>query len=317
MKKVIFSCLTLAVAGLFFARPVGAAKSLTYGGLSITPAIEQLVIQPNQSSISFQIRLDNNLKTPVSIQASSLDFKSLNASGGLAFIGSGGSTVDHKYGLANWIDLPADNIVLAPNQGQFVNVQIENRTDLSPGGHYAAILFQVNAASQSGTNQVSANQVVSSLVFVRKVGGEHFGLNLKKPSLPVSWLRLPNNVDLSFTNTGNTQTAPRGTVIFKNMFGTQVGNGIVNPNSSLVLPGSNRVIRTPINVQGRIFWPGLYSVNTAYQPDDGSAAKITSTKFLYINLPLILVVVVLIFAIDYLQRYLRWRWRKWRHPKKP
>jgi len=92
----------------------------------------------------------NNTKSRCALRTSSLDFKSLNESGGWAFVTNGTDQLGHKYGLASWLTIPPDLIELQPNQTKPVKITVDNRSDLSPGGHYAAVLFKAANVTQGG-----------------------------------------------------------------------------------------------------------------------------------------------------------------------
>jgi len=223
--------------------------------------------------------------------------------------------LEHKYGLTNWIDLPADPIVLPAGGGQFVNVTIENRGDLTPGGHYAAVLFKVISPNgTSGNNSVINSQIISSLFFVRKGGGEQYVLDLTKLNLHRhwAWFGWPNRTDLSFYNSGNVQTAPRGTIVLHG------ASNILNLDSSLVLPQSTRRISSDLAIGGSPFWPGYYRAAVTYQPDGGGAVKTAAVHLIYIGWKFPL---ALIIALYLLYRVLGQRgekiWRRirrWAYP---
>ena len=123
--KIRIGLLGILVAS-FAAPSLATAASISYKGISLSPAIEQLNIQPGQTSLSYTVRVDSSLSSPVTLSVSSLDFKSFNDTGGLAFVGNSAGQLQHKYGLANWLDLPNQPVTLDPNGGQFINITIEN-----------------------------------------------------------------------------------------------------------------------------------------------------------------------------------------------
>ena len=302
------SCL---LAGLADGQRAEATGSISLKGIALTPAIKNLDVHKGQATASFNIMVTNNTKNNVTLGISSVDFKSLNNGGGLAFVGNNAGQVDHKYGLARWLDIPG-NVELKPNQTKPVPITVENRGDLSPGGHYAAVLFKVSGGG-SGGNRVAFNQVVSTLVFVRKIDGEQYGIGLAKPSLPVSWLHLPTNIDLFFKNTGNVQAVPRGLVTISSPLSHEVARGIINTDSSLVLPESTRLIRTGLFNTGSAWLPGWYHVRVAYHYDGSSAMAFYDSSFLYLNLLSISFGLVALAVIWYIARQAGRLYRKWRH----
>jgi len=302
MKRLILILSVIASLVL----PVSAkvsASSLTIHGLSVTPDIYQAALSPGQDSISYQINLGNDLTTPIRVSVTSLDFKSLNESGGLLFIGSAAPGADHKYGLANWIELPTDPITLQAGKSQQIPVKIANRDDLAAGGHYAAIIFHVNSAGSNGTNPVQLNQEVSSLVFVRKLGGDTYSLHVTKAQTDGNIFKWPGHLKLTIANTGNTQTAPAGYIDLLDQ------RTLLNENSNLVLPGSSRLFNTHLSATPG-FWPQKYTISVHYRPDALSNFSSYAYQFWYIN-PLFVLIFggLLVFvSIRYEKGRRAWAW---------
>lgn len=304
--KLKLLAIALAFAGIS-AHSLAATppQSVTYKGITLTPAIANVEVAPDEASSSFKIKVENKQDTPVSLVASSLDFKSLNDTGGVAFIGSNTSALEHKYGLANWIGLPAGDINLKPNTSQEVTVTIDNRADLSPGGHYAAILFRTVGSTGGGSNKVNLNQVVATLVFLKKSGGEIYSLNLQKPHLKTVFFGLPSNLDLFIKNTGNTQTIPRGVVSVTGPNGKQYERGILNPDSGLVLPDSTRLYRTEVFKTGHSWLPGKYTAEITYRSQDLKSASTAQYSFFYLNIFSVALLIIIIVIILWLARRLK------------
>jgi hypothetical protein len=308
MKPVKILMALLAVAGpLLLTSTATAATTVTQQGITLTPAIQNVELGSGTERSAFKIRIANNQKTPATLTLSSLDFKSLNETGGVAFIGAGAGQLEYKYGLANWIKLPQETLTLPPGAGREVEIIIENREDLSPGGHYAAILFRNAAANADRPNQVDVSQVVATLVFLKKTGGEVYALQLDKMSLPKSWFSLPQVIGLPMNNTGNIQTAPRGVVSIIGPGNKMYARGIINPDSGLVLPESRRYFRTPLTTTGHAWLPGFYKAVVTYRADAQSEAQTEEFRFFYVNLGTIAAAAICIAAIVTFIRYVRHR----------
>lgn len=304
MRKLVFSFATACLLLLSLGALPASAASISLKGLSISPAIEQFNLAPSQKQLSYKINIDNNQPYPVRVLISSLDFKSLNDSGGLAFIGSSGSQLEHRYGLANWLSLPG-HVDLPAGGGKTVKVTIDNRQDLSPGGHYAAILFKLAGSPGPGTNKVLIDQVISSLLFVSKSGnGERYAVSLSKVSFNAGWFGWPSEAKLYFANSGNVQTAPRGTLLLR---GSQQ---IINQDSNLVLPGSQRVYTTPLEAS-KPFWPWVYHAQIAFRADGVNTYQSATISLLYINPWFLLIpLALLIWLLAAKPRLRRWLWRR-------
>ncbi|HSX35789.1 MAG TPA: hypothetical protein VLH84_02535 [Patescibacteria group bacterium] len=277
-----------------------SADSITYKGITLTPAVINLDLQKGQTRASFDIQVSNNTSEPQALTISSIDFRSLNETGGVAFIGSEASEFDHKYGLASWLDLGNGSVELAPGQTKTVSVAVDNRMDLSPGGHYAAVLFRSAGVSSvtGGANPVAINQVVSSLVFVRKTEGAKFSIGLEQLSVPRGWFRLPSAINVVFKNTGNIQLVPRGLITVSGPFSHEVSRGIVNTDSNLVLPGGSRLYQVNLFKTGHVWWPGIYHVRVQYRYDGSVALQTATAAFLYLD-PMLIGIVLVVIAVSW------------------
>ena len=299
---VVVGAVFILLASILIQAHTNAApnKPITYDGITISPAIIKIALQPGQDKHSFPITVRNDTNAAADITLSTEDFKSLNETGGLALINTGGNATQHKYGLASWLELSTTNIHLDPKQTAIVTATINNRPDLSPGGHYAAILFRsMSKFTNRGVTHIPVNQVISSLVFVQKVGGEKYGLALERPSIPLSWLNLPDHIGLRFKNTGNIQETPYGVVIIRDVLGREVSRGLIQTGSSLILPESQRFFRTGLFNTSRAWLPGVYTATAYYHADNQAAQGQIRTIFWYINLKFLAIAssLILLFGI--------------------
>lgn len=290
---------SLVFGGLFiFQQQTSAASTITASGITVSPAIINLNLNKDQATNSFDTSLTNNTNQAISLTVSSLDFKSLNDTGGLTFIGSSAADASRKHSLAAWITTPTDAVVIGAKQTVKVPIIIDNRSDLSPGGHYAAVLYSISAPDTSaGSVKVNVNQVASTLVFVTKTDGANYGLELNKFRVRFSWWHIPRTIDLSFLNSGNSQTVPRGLITVSTSSGNEVSRGQINTNSSILLPDNTRVYSTPLLKTGSAIWPGVYKVYVTYHSDDISQIKTADVNFTYINLLGIIELIVAIIVI--------------------
>lgn len=290
-----------------------AEQALT--GVTVSPALANIDLQPGQQQQTVNASITNNTASAVTITLSTVDFKSLNDSGGVLFIGS----TTYKYGLAKWISLPNGKVSLAPHQTQRLSVTIANRTDLSPGGHYGAIVYKVlpDSHSSAGNNNVNVQQELSTLVFIKKLGGEVYGLRLEHVQLGGSLFHAPESAVLTFRNTGNTQTVPRGLVQVSGPHSPEVSRGLINTDSGLVLPDSTRKFAVPLSGSSHLLWPGRYHVTVHYRYDESGSFATENLGFTYLNLPLLAGSLVGLVVIGlFLRRVVRWRKRRARKTTK-
>lgn len=276
MKRWVLAA--VAAAGL--AWPAMAAEPANRG-IEVSPPFNNIVVTGGQVT-PFTIGLRNRSDVAQTLSVTAVDFKALDETGGAAFINTSGQT--DKYTLAKWMELDQDSVTIKPGESVKLTGRIINRDDLSPGGHYGAVLFGLDPSGAGGGNQVALKQVASSLLFVIKTGGEKYGLDLKSVNAPKSAFSPPSKLRLRFYNGGNVHTAPRGIVTISDPSGRIVSKGTVNVDSSLVLPDSYRQIPVTmqhINLANAI---GNYEVLVQYRDGNQDQIKTFSQKIYIFSL---------------------------------
>jgi hypothetical protein len=290
---------------LIWCVPTVNATAIQISGLSVSPAIEQLNLTVNQQTASFNCLITNNTNTTLKLTYSAQDFTALNnTSGSISFLPN--SSPSTTYGLAEWIRFGVNETILAPKGSQIVPVTIINTEDLSPGGHYAAVKFTATSplSSVSG-DSFTANEVVSTLVFLTTSGHVIQAVKLKPLQLPWLTLQIPTSIHLVFDNIGNTQTVPQGLVTITSPSHSNIAKGPINIGSGLVLPATSRLYTVSLISEQTFNYPGIYNMKVSYQPA-GSQSITTITKhFLYINEPLFIAVgaIIVIALLWIIRRY--------------
>jgi len=288
---------------LFFSLTLFAPHNSTQAqekqpGFSISPFFQEINVQKDQASAPFSIEVKNTTDNPAVFRVSVLDFGTLDESGGVAFLGSADNL---KYSLASWISLSSDALVLKPGETQAIKGTIENRESLSPGGHYGAIFFKIEDADNNVTDNkqspVTFDPSFASLLFVRKVGGETYGLNLNNKDFAKSIFTLPGWIKLRFQNTGNVHVIPRGTVEISDPWGRQVLKSIINNESSIILPETFRVFPGTFRQIVPVFVPGRYTLIVNYRYDGKNDFVSERVNFFLIPPIFMLVLIVLMFAL--------------------
>lgn len=296
-KLILASVVALAVCA--FGGVASAAKPATQntaGGITISPFIQQITIQPSDVEKNFNLKLTNSTNSLQELRLSVQDFGSLDETGGVLL--KGGSSYTKKYGLTSWIKLGTDTVVLQPKESREIPVTIQNRLSLQPGGHYAAVVASVKALDAVSGNEVAINQQLMSLVLANKTGGEQYALKLANIEQNGNWLKLPTVIKLRFQNPGNVHVVPRGTVVLRSPSGAILSKGVINTESAYVLPETFREIYVPLTKVGNDFpFPGLYHIEVDYRYDgiDKTAHKSSMVRFINLKLwagLLILVVVI-------------------------
>ena len=294
MKKFFFALLLFS-AIIFPARGVSAETN--QGGLTLSPMFQEISLEQADQQKFFSVSLTNNTDALLTLRLSLLDFGSLDESGGVAFLGAS-NNLEKKYALSSWMRPEKDTMILQPGESQNVKVTIENRDSLAPGGHYGAVVFKAgdDADDPSATNRVAVNELFSVLVFVKKIGGEIYRLDLKGEAYKQNIFAFPKMLELRFGNSGNVHIVPHGAVTITDPLGTVVSKGIINEESGLILPESIRVYPVRLGALARSFVPGRYTMKVAYRYDGRDDFTIVTLQFNFI--PPMTIAAILALAVS-------------------
>ncbi len=262
-------------------------------GIAITPPLQKLIVTTEPQK-SFSLGVTNNTGLEQKLAITTVDFGALDETGGLLFVGEN-SDFEKKYGLAHWLKLDQDQLDLQPGQSASVVVTVINDSTLAPGGHYGALLLRDarDLNKPSGT-KVDLKSVVSSLIFLQKLGGEKYDMHLERISHNGGLLRMPSSVSVNFKNRGNVHVVPRGIVTLKDMRGKVVAKGVINIESSLILPEANRNFAVPLQKLAQASVPGNYTITVDYRYDGFDQFASKDFHFLFVNIPLVGVSVLII-----------------------
>lgn len=269
------------------------------GTITIEPAVIDVTLENASSEASLSFSLTNNSDKPVTLEIFPIDFKQQDEFGRIAMV-SQDEAGSYSYSLSSFLEFETNLLDLEPGEKRTVTATAQNRADLSPGGHYAAVVARL---VQSG-KETTVSPAVSSLVLLRKTGGERFNLSLKDVQWPKSAFTFTyqRNIRLLFQNEGNIHLVPHGRAEIKDMFGRLLYKGIINSPSSKVFPESRRYV--PVEMKKiESSWP--ISFNTFIVRGSDSLQKtpfLYSTSFVYIH-PLVVVFMVAFPAFILIMRH--------------
>lgn len=267
------------------------------GGLSIGPFLQEIVLSEGQTESSFTVTVTNTTSTELPLRLTVVDFGAADEAGGINFLPSA-DNLERRYGLASWMRLEKDVLVLKPGTSQQVKVTVENRESLSPGGHYGAVVFRMDNTSNSGEIQPKVNftKAVSTLVLAKKLGGERNSITLSNATWSGPPFALPREIKLRFLNNGNVHAVPTGDVTVRDTFGRTLSAGQINPSSTVVLPESIRGYPVKLSEQGTLWLPGWVTVTTRYRVTE-TRAYTTSISSFFIATPRSVLVVFIIAIV--------------------
>lgn len=291
MRKILFSFLISFFVLLSFLKNCQAESQVNDNGFSIAPFFQEVALEKDQPYAKFNLEVSNNTAMPVVFKLAVLDFGSLDESGGVAFLGASEKNLTNRYGLASWVVLEKDALALNPKEKQSIQVTIQNKESLSPGGHYAAIVLKIEndeSDVENKSSEVAFNPSFASLIFARKLGGEIYDLRLNNKEVGNNIFSLPSSIDLRFRNSGNVHTVPRGAVSLIDPLGKEVMKGVINQESGLILPETFRIFSIDLKKVALAYFPGRYKLFVRYR-FDGKEDFVTEEQTInFVPLPVIL-----------------------------
>lgn len=224
---------------------VAGYKSVLATGVVVEPAFQSASIGNEQKQTELSVQLTNQTDSTQVFKLSTVDIRQFDEAGRIGLVDK--PVTDNQYALAPYLHLAENQIELAAKEKRSITVTIQNSLDLSPGGHYGAVVAEVVSSGSEGEQVVVP--AVSAIILVHKVGGERFHLNLKSIRLPDIWFTMPKKVQLLFENHGNVHVIPRGQVILVDIFNRRVAEGIINDGSLVVMPETQRALTTELAVR--------------------------------------------------------------------
>lgn len=229
---------------LFFALP-GVAQAQTPAtlpsALILDPTYQEIILEESDAAKETEITLSNLTQTTQLFELTALRVNQIDAQGNVIL--SDKPLNAQEGNQVDFVQVSSPQLELKAGEKKELNVTIQNTQDLSPGGHYVALVV-VSKTDLKKEGQQTVLPALSTYLLIRKKGGEQFHLSLKsiQDLRSFFWSSLPTSLTLEFENQGNVHNTPRGQVKLKDLFGRTVVEGTVNDGSLVVLPQSLRNI---------------------------------------------------------------------------
>lgn len=243
-KLMIAALLWLGVfslGGLSLARAQGSSDVT----LTITPPLVKVGMNPGESWSS-TLKLVNNGDRPLTIFTSKMDFTS-GPDGGVKLLDPQRDRLElegiERFRLSEWLELPSDPIVIAPQGSQEIVYTIKVPADAEPGGHYAAILAGTKPTAEGSGSLVKISSLLASLVMLNVAGEtDERGAIAEFSTGRLVFDRPPVDFTVRFANQGNIHLQPQGEIFIRDMYGREKGRLPINHATEFgnVLPGSTR-----------------------------------------------------------------------------
>lgn len=301
----------LAVWSLKFTPALAAAPS----GITVSPAFQMVSVPSGTDQQPITFTITNNQPVAQTLNLSVADFSTLNESGGLFFVGTNPTALQKRYGLAKWVSLPVSSLTIPAKGSYKLQAVVLNLPSLAAGGHYGALMISLNNNSQpaASNNQVGLHPIASSLLFVTKLDGATYGLSLANVYLKHSLFSLPTFLTLRFQNTGNTHVLPRGEVTLTGSGNKLVAKGIVNENSSPILPQTYRRYTVQLRKVTSASGIDKYSLRVDFRFVGLSQFRSYQTSFWILPAYVLVICTVLVLLVGSVAV---WLWRRAASPSK-
>ncbi len=297
------SALRIGFFLLLFLLCFSVSQARASENISLSPAYQEVDLAEKEPEKKISFTLSNNTSHSSQFELMPVNFAPNDPNGGLKFFEA--KEQSYLFSLASYLQFESTNFVLEAHEKKEIPIIIENRQDLSPGGHYAALIVK----QIPGEGETKISPAISALIFLKKIGGERYNLSLKDISFPPSLFTFsyPKDVRVTFQNEGNIHLIPYGRSEVRDMFGRLLYIGVLNENSFFVLPDSRRYIYL---TQREVSFSLPISFNTFTFSGTDSLKKVTysyKNTFIYINPVFASVVLILAICVPIGIRYLKKR----------
>jgi hypothetical protein len=300
-----------AIALILLTNATSVMVSSAPSTLTIAPAQLDLTLRTGQPKVQKDIELRNDSLFVQSVSLSAIDISNADEYGNLVFLDTQTTDVVSKYGIANWLSLPSQPISIQPGAVTTFTATINDRSDLSPGAHYGAILISKQDPASSKADNVPFKVVLSDMVFLVKEGAIIQGLELKEWSVSKDWRTSPK-VDLRFYNSGNTFAVPRGYITLADPLGHQIARTAINQDSVRIFPETYRHLTESLATIASSWVPGWYRLSIEYRYDGENVFHHVEGRYWYVQIwHLLIIGVILLTTI-----FIIWKFRHWSRPRR-
>jgi len=234
MKKFFLLLIFLFLFSPIF---VHAQSGMT---MSITPPLIKNNVSPGQIWKS-SVKITNNNKEEINVYVETLDFKGSSESGAVEFLTDvSENEEENKHLLSRWIVIDPGPIKIPAQTSKEISFIIDVPEEVSPGGHYAAILAGTKPPQDQveGTS-IKISSLLGSLILLNVKGDvKEEGKIREFSSEKGVYEKAEVEFTVRFQNTGNVHIQPRGEIRVYNWLGKDKGHMTLNHNSEFgnVLP---------------------------------------------------------------------------------
>jgi|GEM_PF-2150306 len=274
-------------------------------GIRVEPLSLELTVSADQPEAKGVINFKNLTDQNQFVDFSAIELNTTDSQGNLELLNlAGGKNTNASI----FISLSSASAVLAPQTDFSLRVVAKNSQSLAPGGHYAGVIARFTS-NDLGVNKTQVLPAVSTLLLVRKIGGERYHISLMEVEGSGKQLvfRLPEEFHLTFANEGNIHLVPYGTVELIDLFGRVVKRGIINDSSKIIFPQSQRrLTQSIVNLEPS--WPAMfYRLRIQGTTSPGAVNFGQEFSFIYVSTPALLLIICSLLILVAIKRWKRKR----------
>lgn len=251
------------------------------GEISLSPAIEKVVIENPEQPIQYTIFVTSSLERPEQVVFDVLPVSSVDTLGKPMI----DESPDAFQRISQQVMLDPQKTVLLPQETVGISVTIHGKF-LPPGGSYALITATLKENEDNrNQSQTSVVPIIASFLAIRNPNGEERRLSLGGltwPRIPVT-TRLHDQVEVSLENQGNVHIEPHGLVELTDMFNRLVSRGQLNENSHLIMPSTAKVLGVSMQSLRTSAPLAFYSLKATGADELGRTPFARTKRFLYIS----------------------------------
>lgn len=279
-KTVVASILTLAAV---FLAIYNTSNVVAQGTITVAPAIATVSLASGQSQAYSSIAIKNDSPNEVSFLS---EVYSVEQS-------SSGKVVPKLSDdmALSAVSVTPSSFSLASDKSINLQVAINDSNQLSPGGHYAAVV--VKQTTNSSTS-VGLQPAVTSLLYFVKESGALRSVELNNVEANTGLFSIPNRAVFSFKNTGNVDVVPRAIARVYDPRNREVSSAVVNQESIRAPSGQSIQVQAKFT-STRYYLPGKYTLIAQYRYE-GSEELLTYRKTMVI-IPLLSILAALAFIV--------------------
>ena len=291
-KKIILTLIALALCGLSLI-PVKKAQAEAILPLTVAPARQELLVDPGEQT-AVVLKFLNQGDVPVAGLLKVADFIVEDKEGSPTFI-EDQTTLSPRFAAASWVELPYEQIAIAPKDKVVVQAKINVPQSAQAGGRYFAIFFEPGGTPSQGVGAVTEAETpvtirLAGLVYLRVSGPIEESAYVTQLTAPRFLEYGPIKVNTEINNKGNYHIRPKGTISLTSVFGKKIDEELLLEQN--IFPETSRLFEN--NLGGKWLF-GKYKIELT--ATYGETGKILSAVVFTWIIPWKLISIVLVTLI--------------------